>query len=105
MPTAQLDTLQKERETGGRGVVVGLRRTSGAGGVAPDATGACSAASCSSSLSLSMRGDMGHPIGSLRLDEEPKETKQTPLSDAGVVESTPGVQKLSCPTNRYFRVL
>lgn len=84
---------------------MGLRRTGGVGGLAPGATGACPAASCSSSLSLSMRGDMRHPIGPLLLDEEPKETKQTFCSDACVVEATLGVQKLSSPTIRYCRML
>lgn len=83
----------------------GLRRTGDVGGLALDATGAWPSASCSSSLSDSMRGDMRHPIRSLLLDEEPKETKQTLCSDACVVESTLGVLKLSCSTNRYFRML
>jgi hypothetical protein len=52
-----------------------------------------------------MRDDMRHPIGSLLLVEERKESKETLCLDACVVEPTLAVQKLSCPTNRYFRML
>ena len=84
---------------------MGLRRTGDVGEVAPGIAGACPATSCSSSFSLSMRGEVRHPIGSLLLVEEPKESKQTFCLDACVGERTLAVQKLSCPTNRYFRML
>ena len=96
----------RERVEGrGGGWWVGLRRTGDVGEVAPGVAGACPATSCSSLFSLSMRGDRRHPIGSLLLVEEPKESKETFCFNACAGERTLVVQKLSCPTNRYFRML